>query len=375
MQYDKKDIERLIFQRLGKTISKGDDQLLSSMLKQDEQMRHFYNSLTADLALGKNRDFVSNIKQDEAWNSVLEQLKSKRKPAFVFRYFPYAALLILGILLAFYVRYQNKLPVKEALAKQPDKVQLTLASGKILNLTLQNKFIKTNIAEFNTTKAGLTYSSKTDQVENKFNTLVIPETYIYNITLSDGTLVWLNSHSQLRFPFVFGSKKREVYVSGEAYFKVAKNALKPFIVHTPETDVIVKGTSFNINTYQKDKITTSLIEGKVETKDHAKNSMQLVPGQQAVYTVGSFALQPFDKDSLLAWINGRYYFHDCSLHDLAFVIKRWYNVDIVFSSSKIGLHRMSGIIEKNQPISQFISNLTATTQLHTKTNNQYIYIY
>lgn len=375
MQNHKKDTERLIFQRLGKTISEEDDQILSLVLEQDEQMRYFYESLEADLASETNHGFVSYIKQDEAWNSVLQKLKSNNKPAFAFRYFPYAALLILGIFLTFYIHYQKKPPIKEVLVKQSDKVQLTLASGKVLDLTLQNKFIKTNLTELNTTKTGLTYSSKIDQAETKFNTLVIPKTYIYNITLSDGTLVWLNSNSQLRFPFVFGSKKREVYVSGEAYFKVAKNAQKPFIVHTPETDVIVKGTSFNINTYQRDRIVTSLIEGKVETKHQDKNSIQLVPGQQAVYTVGNFISQTFDKDDLLGWMDGRYYFHDYSLQDLSFVIKRWYNIDMVFSSSKVSLHRMSGIIEKNHPISEFISNLTATTQLHTATKDQKIYIY
>ncbi|RYY06792.1 MAG: FecR family protein [Sphingobacteriaceae bacterium] len=375
MQNHRKDIERLIFQRLSNTISKEDDQLLSCVLEQDEQMRYFYKALQTDLASENNRDLISNIEQDEAWSNIFRQLKSKQKPAFYFRYYSYAAISILGIFLVFYFLNQNKIPVKEAVAKQPAKVQLTLASGQTLDLTLQEKSIKTNIAEFNTTKTGLTYSSKIDQAATEFSTLTVPATYIYNITLSDGTLVWLNSSSQLRFPFVFGLKQREVYVSGEAYFKVARNVKKPFVVHTPETDVIVKGTSFNINTYQKDKILTSLIEGNVETKDQAKNSMQLVPGQQAVYTAGRFTLQPFDRENLTGWIEGRYYFHDCSLHDLAYVVQRWYNVDVVFSSSKISSHRMSGIIEKNQPISQFVKNLTSTTQLHTTISNQKIYIY
>ncbi|RYY06796.1 MAG: FecR family protein [Sphingobacteriaceae bacterium] len=375
MQNHKRDIERLIFQRLSNTISKEDDQLLSCVLEQDERMRYFYESLQTDLASENNRDFISDIKQDEAWSTIFSQLKSAQESAFYLRYYPYAAILLLGIFIVFYFLNQNKTPVKEVLLKQPATIQLTLASGKTLDLVLQKKSIKTNIAEFNTTKTGLTYSSKTAQAANELNTLTVPATYIYHITLSDGTLVWLNSGSQLRFPFTFGLKKREVYISGEAYFKVAKNVKKPFVVHTTETDVIVKGTSFNINTYQKDKILTSLIEGNVVTKDQTKNSMQLVPGQQAVYAAGRFTLQPFDRENLTGWIEGRYYFHDCSLQDLAFVVQRWYNVDVVFSSSKISSHRMSGIIEKNQPISQFINNLTATTQLHTTSNYEKIYIY
>lgn len=377
MHYHKDDIERLIYQQLGGTISESDNRFLTDVLLHDDEMRLFYESIQLKFTGKKAQGFIAKIDTDNAWKEVSARISFRKKNNILYRYLPYAALLILACSFAFYFYQKAENPVQKLVVKpekiNPEKIQLRLSSGKTLDLVRQNQSIKTEDAELNTSQNGLKYSSNSGKEETTFNTLIIPETFTYQITLSDGTQVWLNSASQLRFPFVFGRDKREVYVSGEAYFKVAKNANKPFIVHTPATDVLVKGTSFNINTYENGKVITSLVEGKVQTKSGGAE-IDLSPGKEAVFTDGNFEQRAFDPGDILAWIDGQYIFHDRSLNDLAPVIKRWYNMDLVFSSAKTGTHKMSGVIEKGQPVSQFLNNLSAVSQLHSAVSGQKIYI-
>ncbi|WP_431198411.1 FecR family protein [Mucilaginibacter sp. P25] len=144
-------------------------------------------------------------------------------------------------------------------------IELRLANGEHINLSdTSKKVINMSFAHLKKGVNGLSYQVDNSKNE-EWSTLLIPSKLNYRIVLSDGTQVWLNSVSSLRFPFSFLGKTREVYLTGEAFFKVAKNAAHPFIVHTGQTDVKVLGTEFNVNTYHADEIVTSLVEGSVST--------------------------------------------------------------------------------------------------------------
>jgi transmembrane sensor len=150
--------------------------------------------------------------------------------------------------------------------------------------------------------------------------------------LPDGTIVWLNAASSLKFPTSFAGSKRQVELTGEAYFEVTENKSMPFEVLTGETSVSVLGTHFNINAYADEaSINTTLLEGAV--KVHTGQAAKLLkPGQQSVFVnaTGALSIQPADVDQAIAWKRGFFEFDNTDLQTIMRQISRWYDVDIVY---------------------------------------------
>jgi ferric-dicitrate binding protein FerR (iron transport regulator) len=179
----------------------------------------------------------------------------------------------------------------------------------------------------------------------------------YKLMLADGTEVWLNATSKLRFPFNFTGDKREVYLEGEAFFNVAKNAAQPFIVHTEKTDIQVLGTTFNVSAYKNGINSTSLVSGAVATKT-GTSTVTLKPGQEAILDNNDKVnIRKFDEDEVLAWMRGIYIFHNTSLKEIGSVIDRWYGVKVVFDSPAIADKRFTGGLEKIHKLDYFLETL------------------
>ncbi|MGY0036742.1 FecR family protein [Pedobacter sp. NJ-S-72] len=148
-----------------------------------------------------------------------------------------------------------------------------MANGQHIDLSdTATHVINLPFAQIKKGDHGLRYKLDDHKIQ-EWSTLVVPVKLDYQITLSDGTRVWLNSASSLHFPFSFSGATREVYLTGEAFFKVAKNPDQPFIVHTNQTDVKVLGTEFNVNSYNSNITMTSLVEGSVKTSGHDKKKV------------------------------------------------------------------------------------------------------
>jgi ferric-dicitrate binding protein FerR (iron transport regulator) len=237
-------------------------------------------------------------------------------------------------------------------------IELKMANGQRIDLSDTSKqIINTSFAHLKKGVKGLSYDLADSKTE-EWSTLVIPPQLTYQIALSDGTQVWLNSASSMRFPFSFSGKTRDVYLTGEAFFKVAKNAAKPFIVHTNQTDVQVLGTEFNVNTYKSNTTITSLVEGSVSTNGHNSQKLLLHPGYQAVYASETgFMTQSFDPSIELAWMHNIYYFHNTKLNDISEVLLRWFDIRVVFDDPEKANEAFSGAIQKNKPIDVFIQNI------------------
>ncbi|MBX2921643.1 MAG: FecR domain-containing protein [Chitinophagaceae bacterium] len=169
-----------------------------------------------------------------------------------------------------------------------------------------------------------------------YNTLNIPRGAEYELVLPDGSKVWLNAASYLRFPTRFVEKERTVYLSGEAYFEIAKNTTQPFKVITRENmEVEVTGTHFNVMAYDDEAfIKTTLTEGKVNIRN-GKSTTPLIPMQQAALekSSGQIDVKKVDIDKEIAWKNGRIEFSDDKLPYIMRQLSRWYNVDVSFEGS------------------------------------------
>ncbi|MFC0515519.1 FecR family protein [Mucilaginibacter angelicae] len=366
MTYNKAYFQELIIEQIAGTISEEESHLLNEAIQNDSQVKQLWDEMQQTLNSHKAQTFFNNIDENKAWDKIepeIKRIKSinpRRKD--VWKWLSVAALLCIAFTVGYFWR---QIPVNNSVVAKKDfkapAIELRMANGQQIDLSdTSKKVINIPFAHLNKGANGLSYQVDNNKSE-EWSTLVIPSKLNYQIVLSDGTQVWLNSVSSLRFPFSFLGKTREVYLTGEAFFKVAKNAAHPFIVHTGQTDVKVLGTEFNVNTYQANETVTSLVEGSVSTNGRDKQKMLLQPGYQAVYKSGSgFRAQPFDPTVELAWMNDIYYFHDTKLHDISDVLLRWFDVKVVFDDPAKADEAISGAIQKNKPIDVFIQNIKAS---------------
>ncbi|MFZ4861068.1 FecR family protein [Sphingobacterium sp. Mn56C] len=160
-------------------------------------------------------------------------------------------------------------------------------------------------------------------------TLTTPKGGQYQLILSDGTKVWVNADSKLRYPKTFTGSSRVVELDGEAYFEVAKNKMNPFIVKTKNETVEVLGTHFNVNAYGNNRDSkVSLVEGKVQVSIPHGAKMVLNPGQQSVVKGGAMHVQAVNVDEIMAWKNGEFVFNNEPLATALQQLERWYDIDI-----------------------------------------------
>ncbi|MBO9727487.1 MAG: FecR family protein [Chitinophaga sp.] len=245
---------------------------------------------------------------------------------------------------------------------KPQAVQLLIAGQTALALTGDSAIqqLQSGGVQLQNSKNGLAY---TGNGNDAMNTLLVPAAADYRLTLSDGTEVWLNAATRLRFPFTFSGGQREVYVEGEAYFKVAKNSDQPFVVHTPHTTVQVLGTAFNINTYSTHE-TTSLVEGAVIVTGADHKKVPLRPGTEAVSNGDApLTIQGFDEGEVLSWMKGISYFHHTTLQDMQPLLQRWFDIKVVFDQPEVANTSVTGMVEKNK-LPEFLQDLQTSTHLH-----------
>lgn len=196
------------------------------------------------------------------------------------------------------------------------------------------------------------------------NTLITPAGNEYRVTLPDGSNAWLNASSSVEYPTAFSEKTRDVNVTGEVYFEVVHNAKQPFRVHAGGLTIDDVGTAFNVKAYPGEKIVATLTQGKIKAAAGEHSSL-LVPGQQVEMTRGedNFTINKVvDTAESIAWKNGRFLFTDAHIKDILPEISRWYNVDVVDSSS-VGIHFFISVPRK-VPLSGLMKAIQRIYPLH-----------
>lgn len=218
---------------------------------------------------------------------------------------------------------------KEVILPGSNKATLTLADGSTVTLdSVGNQVISAKISQQN---GQLLYSE--GKADAGYNTLATPRGGQFRVVLPDGTKVWLNSSSSLKYPTAFTGKERIVELEGQGYFEVAKNAAQPFKVKTHEMEVQVLGTHFDIMAYADEStVNTTLLEGAVQVKEGTESRL-LKPGQQAILKSHAFTVQEADVKKVLAWKNGLFVFNNMALPAILREVARWYDVEIVYETT------------------------------------------
>ena len=187
------------------------------------------------------------------------------------------------------------------------------------------------------------------------NRLVIPRGGEFNLTLSDGTHVWLNAETELRYPVQFNGKERVVYLKGEAYFEVSKNKEKPFLVQVDDMSVKVYGTEFNVNTYNN--IETVLVTGSVSMNQGGKEVL-LKPNQKGVFdqVSGKITVEDVDVLAYVSWKNGDFIFRNESLNSIMDKLSRWYGLEVLYQDARLQNVRLSGNLKRYKDVRElFVS--------------------
>jgi len=302
---------------------------------------------------------------------IQNRIIAKQKPAISFykrTFIRAAAVLVFVSAGIFYLLYNSHTPAQIAdntlknhdIAPGGNKAILTLSNGSIVTLNnRKNGYLVTQAgAMVVKTDSMLSYKATRPNLSQvSYNTITTPKGGQYQLMLADGTKVWLNAASSLKFPTEFNGKDRTVELTGEAYFEVTKNKAKPFNVKTFNQTVQVLGTHFNVNSYSDEAaVKTTLLEGSVKIYS-ANGAVLISPGQQAVLSGNKLLVEnDLDIDEIIAWKNGMFQFDEADIQTIMRQIARWYAIDVAFKGP-IPSYTYHGKISRNSNVSHVLKIL------------------
>lgn len=386
MEFDQEHIRQLYLQKLTNSLTPEEEQELEAAMR-SSAVRRMCRELDDLYASPEMQNLLREKPTSARWDELVEHVMEKEEAVVIHsmgvRRWLMAASVTLVVSVGLYLiwpepRQQsvNFSALAAAAGKNYD-IRLKLSTGEEVALTgagAQKKIMAGTVQLSNQNKT-LRYEHG-EAHATQWNTLEVPAREDYNIVLSDGTEVSLNSASSLRFPFSFnGSNTREVEVRGEAFFKVAPNASKPFIVRTQAGDVQVLGTSFNINTYEPGRLSASLVEGSIKAVYRGEARL-LRPGEQVVnQTASGMTVRKFDEDEVLSWRKGIYYFNSSSMVKVAEVMDRWYDVQVVFDNPAIASYKHDGKLEKSVPLEDFLEVLRLTQRINYRLEDGVLHLF
>jgi ferric-dicitrate binding protein FerR (iron transport regulator) len=257
-----------------------------------------------------------------------------------------------------------------------NKAILTLANGKTIvlnNAQKGNIAVQGNISIQKTGEGDVTYKGTTDSIQ--YNTLTTPRGGQFHITLADGTEVWLNAASSIRYPTAFKGTERQVELTGEAYFEVARNSHQPFYVKSSAQTVQVLGTHFNVHTYNNESaIRTTLLEGSIKVSSASGKSVLLKPGQQSTIINNNISVkEDADTEEAIAWKDGKFKFDDTDLRTVMLQLERWYDIEVKYEGTMNNL-RFSGGTFMNKNLSEVLKVL-ALSGVHYRIEGRTVIIY
>ena len=268
----------------------------------------------------------------------------------------------------------------ETIQPGQSRAVVTLADGQQVVLEQANRKIEESDGTVLHSDSGaLVYMANAEKTAAKvmYNTVSIPRGGEYRLELADGTKVWLNAATELRFPVNFTGDMREVYLKGEAYFQVKRDEKHPFIVHTSMGAVEVLGTSFNVRDYEDEReVVTTLETGKVMyVSGNTREKVTLNPGYQVLEKESSpVEVRKVDPLQYTGWREGKYVFEDVALEDIMRTLCRWYDIDGVYANPAVKKFHFTGDLERYESISIFLSFIETGGDVKFKTEGKTIII-
>jgi transmembrane sensor len=316
---------------------------------------------------------ISNEQRDQAWHrlkSGLDTTPVRRwaDPSYYnwkVLYRAAAVLLIATTVLLWNFPRREAKPISQVTIA-PGRARATLITPGGNHIALGDSLVNLSQHGIPAQVAGttLTYATTAaSQAAEEINTLIIPRGGEFQLTLADGTRVWLNAESTIRYPAQFTGALRWVELTGEAYFEVTKNKERPFQVSTPGQTIAVLGTSFNVTAYPEEAQTlTTLVEGEIAVKLDEGATLRVTPGYQSVFdaAAGTLSTRKVDTDLYTSWKDGVFIFEDEKLANILTRLGRWYDVDIAYANAHQKEARFTAHVDKYQSATEVLKLIQVT---------------
>jgi len=388
------EIADLIAKHFTTELSGREKETLDAWISASPANRQLWEQLQDDASLREQiLSMPGAAATDAAWERLQSQLPQVRSLPDRNRRWRYAALVagvlccagILGYLLRQQDQVQEKVSAAATAPARPavimpggGKARLILGNGRVVELkdSEEQAITEEDGTQLKSSSSVLTYAGGAGTAPPVFNTLQTPRGGEYRVVLPDHSVVWLNASSSLRFPTRFDGHTRQVQLRGEAYFEIAENKSKPFIVATNNITVTVTGTKFNVKAYPDETdISTTLVEGGVllrETDAPAVRPVMLQPGYEGVWENSRITVQEARLDEALAWKNGLFMFRSETLGSIMRKLGRWYDVEVTFSEAATADLRFTGTIRKYESIQKVLDMLALTQKVNFTINGKHI---
>ena len=344
---------------------------------------HLYHEVIKRGFVEKKCQEVSRVNIVDGYMNVIRKRKQHVRSRRIKRVISIAAGILLPVIVVLlWVGMEEEQQVSEQVARVIRhgelKAELVLADGtkRLLGKEMTDSLFSQQGANIWVQDKGLNYLGDTSVVaEVHYNTLRIPRGGEYSITLSDGTVVYMNSESELRYPVKFVGNERKVFLSGEAYFDVTSDKDHPFLVELKKSVVKVLGTSFDIRAYEdEDVVMTTLVRGKVAFLSGDKKVI-LNPGEQGILDqTGEMEKRGVDTYLYTAWKEGVFAFQQERLEEIMKIVSRWYNVNVFWENESQKEVTFTGKMRRYDDFSKIVTMLemTGNTEFEIKGNNIFI---
>lgn len=372
-QYSDRIVRLLQLYLLG-DITEEERQELEDWCEETPRNRKLFEQICQEDLFSKERSVYEKVNDTKAF-SVFEKRVRRVSPRSIGNWWKYAAVLLFPILVVGSWRLMHETEQVSVVASSVAPIQpgcsqavLVLDDGRKVFLKEEEEGVISEDKEITVTgeKDRLVYTSSEGKNvdEIRFNELEVPRGGEYKVRLADGTLVYLNSATRMKYPVKFDEKERKVYLSGEAYFEVAKDPERPFFVEMEGVEVRVYGTSFNVNTHQKGNIQTVLVKGSIGVKVLSSGMESVIrPGQMAEFKQGNTKVDVKDVNVAVYtdWKDGIFRFENQRLEDILTVLSNWYDVDVFYQTASVKELHFSGYMERYKDVSVILEAITLST--------------
>lgn len=376
----------IIWKKVNDSLTDEEELLLSRWLSESAEHQRYLDSVILYCREGSSFK-VNKAETAKAWE-ILKSKGLKRKNGYWKWMIPFSAAAV-TIFLIFNFWPSSKTAKVSTIAANAiefikpgsNKATLILDDGSVYDLAASNSLVLTDggsVIKSEGTKLQYTEKGGSSQAI-KYNTLSIPRGGEFSLLLADGTKVWLNSETVLRYPVQFAGNERKVELTGEAFFEVTRNESAPFIVESGGQVIKVLGTEFNISSYKEDPIIyTTLVKGNVEVfiKNKPEINQLLVPNEQSsLDKVGmQISKQKVDPYLYIAWKEGRFVFEDQNLGEIMKTLSKWYNVDVVFAREDLRNIRFTGNLQRYSDFGEVLKKIGKTNEIEFNIKNNQITI-
>lgn len=334
--------EIIVRKRIG-TATNEDLKFLEEWLLQGAENRMTYEKIISGESVIRLIKLKSEICPEKGYARLSKQIARRKRRRWVVLTAQIAAVVIIGMLVPLFFLTEKDATESPAIVRSNpieaggNRALLILSNGQSIDLEKPDSLSIASTGALLDKKEGKLEYRKNGEVKlpGEMNTLVVPKKGEYHLVLSDGTKVWLNSDTRLRYPVTFGGDKREVWLEGEACFDVVTNPRMPFIVRSAKLSTRVLGTVFNISAYTDDpSVMVTLVSGKVAVSREKEKVAELLPGERLTYDNlrGGTQVDEVDTDDVLAWKNGMFLFNQESLDVIVRKLARWYGVEIDYQA-------------------------------------------